>query len=353
MKPGRVTLVSNTKNTFVLKDIELLESMGFKVFLIYSPAFKDPLRFFWNRIREFFLSVYYLPKSDALFSWFNDYHAVIPLWIAKRLRLDSTIIVGGYDAVASPELAYGIFVKKNLRSSVAQRNYEQTKTIWVVHKSLALGCSNSDKNSKMRSGILSFLPELKTPIREVPTAYDAEFWKCIQTKTPKTLLTVANIPDERTFKRKGIPLFFKLAASLPEFHFTIAGIAPHLLHKKELPKNVRYLGKQTREALRRLFSQSTYYFQGSKIEGLPNVLCEAMLCECIPVGNGVFGIPDAIGDSGFVFDATQGIDPIRAFLKKEVQGLGTKARQRIKKRYPFERRKAFFEEKLNQQEKNE
>ena len=353
MKSRKVSLVSNTKNTFVVKDIELLEGMGHKVFLIYSPAFDDPIRFFWNRIREFSLSLFYLTQSDAVFSWFNDYHSVIPLWIARRLGLNATIIVGGYDAVSSPELEYGIFLKKNLRRYFAHQNYKRARAIWVVHKSLAKGCPNAIKNSEIRSGIHSFIPDLKTPIREVPTAYDSEFWKCIETKTPKTVLTVANIADDRTFKRKGIPLFLKLATSLPEYHFTIAGIDKQVLHKKELPKNVRCLGKQTREALRQLFSENTYYFQGSEIEGLPNVLCEAMLCECIPIGKSVFGIPDAIGASGFVFESAEGMDDIRAFLKKEAKGLGTKARQRIKKSYPIERRKAFFDQTLNQPPKDE
>jgi glycosyltransferase involved in cell wall biosynthesis len=34
-------------------------------------------------------------------------------------------------------------------------------------------------------------------------------------------------------------------------------------------------------------------------EGLPNALCEAMLCGCVPVGTKRNGIPTAIGDCGF------------------------------------------------------
>ena len=46
MKSGRVTLVCNVKNTFVMKDVELLESMGYYVYLIHSPPYQRPSSFF-------------------------------------------------------------------------------------------------------------------------------------------------------------------------------------------------------------------------------------------------------------------------------------------------------------------
>ena len=52
MSLRKVTLVTNQKNTFVIKDIDLLEQMGFHVFIIYSPSYKDPFRFFWNRLQK-------------------------------------------------------------------------------------------------------------------------------------------------------------------------------------------------------------------------------------------------------------------------------------------------------------
>ena len=55
-------------------------------------------------------------------------------------------------------------------------------------------------------------------------------------------------------------------------------------------------------ALRKYFSTSQFYIQASRLEGLPNALCEAMLCECIPIGNSVFGIPSAIGNTGMLFE---------------------------------------------------
>lgn len=350
MHSGKITLICNLKNTFVVKDIALLEQMGYQVFLIHSPPYSDPLRFFWNRIREALLSLIYIPQSKACFSWFNDYHSSIPLALSRFFKTPFTLIVGGYDAVASQRLDYGIFLKKNFRQTLARWNYTYADSIWVVHKSLAEGCPNAAVDSGVQSGIQFFMPHLKTKIREVPTAYDSTFWKNSKPKKPKSVLTVANISDQRTFERKGIPLFIEMAKALPDFKFTLVGIEKTLEANTSYPKNVAVLGKQTREALQTLYGSHTYYFQGSQIEGLPNVLCEAMLCECIPIGKKVFGIPDAIGDTGFLFDSTTSIEKITSFFSSENTGLGTNARQRIKEHYPLIRRKKAFETSLMQDE---
>ena len=342
MKAGRVTLVCNVKNTFVMKDVELLESMGYCVYLIHSPPYSDPIRFLFNRVRELFMGFYCALFSDAFFSWFNDYHTTISLFWAKILGKPTTIIVGGFDAVSSRSLGYGIFLKKNFRQSLARLNYKTCDQIWVVHNSLRDGCPNAKEDSATRSGIRTFMPELKTPIYVVPTAYDNSFWRLESDKKPKSVITVANISDSRTLERKGIPLFIDLARSLPDFHFTIAGILSRKKLKSRLPANVQLLGTQTRDELKRLYGKHQFYFQGSKVEGLPNVLCEAMLCECIPLGKAVFGIPDAIGTTGLIFQAKDAIPKAIKFLKSKKKYNGANARKQIKEEYPLERREKAF-----------
>lgn len=347
----KITLVSSLQNTFVVKDKLLLEQLGYKVLSIQSPPHRDFIRFFWNRIRELVLSFRYVSKSEAVYSWFNDYHSTAALFWAKCFKKPSVILVGGYDAVSSKKLGYGIFLKKNLRQRLARWNYTNASEIWVVHKSLSEGCSAAAKQDGTRSGILNFLPDLKTPIREIPTGYDPTFWQKEGTKKSKTILTVANIADSRTYERKGIPLFIALAKALPDYEFTIAGIQTDRSGLDVLPNNIRLLGTLDRNGLKKQYSTHQFYFQGSQVEGLPNVLCEAMLCECIPIGNTVFGIPDAIGSTGHLFEGAKDLDSVLAFLNnlehKTTSAMGQQARARIQKHVPISRRIQAFENQLN------
>lgn len=343
----KVIFICNVKNTFVTNDIILLEEMGYKVLFIYSPAYKDPFRFLLNRIKEFFLCIIYIPKAEALFSWFNDYHTIIPLGISRIFNKPFITIVGGYDAVANDSLKYGLFLKKNIRRAIGIWNFKKTNEIWVVDKTLSEGCSFAKKDSKTISGIKYFIPDLNTPIFEVPTAYDFNFWKKKKIKIPKTVLTVANISDQRTFERKGIPIFSFLAEQLPDFKFTLAGM-DYELKRNSFPTNVKIIGKQNDQQLKSLYGVNEYYFQGSKIEGLPNVLCEAMLCECIPLGNKVFGIPEAIGDTGIIFEGLNDIKKVVKLLKEDKRKDGLKARERIIKKYSKNRREAQFKRVLKQ-----
>jgi glycosyltransferase involved in cell wall biosynthesis len=74
-----------------------------------------------------------------------------------------------------------------------------------------------------------------------------------------------------------------------------------------------------------------------------------MLCECIPLGTNVFGIPDVIGDTGYIFNASDSLKTVISFIRSlgNPQKLGEKARQRIAKHYSISKREMAFKEVLS------
>ena len=335
----KATFVYSVLTSFVKKDIEILNNMNVSLHQIRSHPHKDFFNFSRNRFIELLKSILFIPKSQIVICWFCDYHGLIPLLLSRIFKKKFVVIVGGYDAVSYKELNYGVFQKRNLRRRIACWIYNHATEIWVVHKSLKYGCKNSKNMLNIDSGIKIFLKNINTEIKEVATGYDFSFWKPTKNRRNKnTILTVANIDNFRTFKRKGLPQFIELARSLHDFKFTIVGLSKKMILDIEKPKNITLIGKVNSNKLIELYSENFFYYQGSIIEGLPNVLCEAMLCECVPIGNNVFGISDAIGDTGFIFHGFEELYKVKKFLKSNVYLNGKKARERIKKKYPLYKR---------------
>ena len=122
---------------------------------------------------------------------------------------------------------------------------------------------------------------------------------------------------------------------LPNKEFLIVGESGiNISDYIKLEPNVKVLGVQNKLQIKSLYQKSKFYFQGSRLEGLPNSLCEAMLCGCVPIGSKVFGIPDAIGSTGILFDIEKDLAQVADFINSNI---GTKefknARKRIKKKF--------------------
>ena len=343
------TIVYTIKRSFVKSDISILEALDYNVFQIQSPPKKTVLAFVINRIKEKIKSIYYVSRSKILIIWFNDYHAFIPILFSKLFLKKSVIVVGGYDAIVDEQNQHGLFFNTGLRSILAKINYSLVSEIWVVHKSLEKGCRYAKAKFNIISGVRSFSNNKNLLIKEINTGYDTRFWN-YDTRSEKTgVLTAAFFSDERVINIKGLQAFNKLASLVPEVPFTIVGETKIQIDNfLDLSPNVNVIGVQTKTQMKDLYQKHKFYFQGSRLEGLPNSLCEAMLCGCLPIGSRVFGIPDIIGNTGILFDTEKDLDQIKDYIMLDTGEKESKfARNRIISKFDILRRTEKIKENID------
>ncbi|MGQ9507703.1 MAG: glycosyltransferase family 4 protein, partial [Candidatus Bathycorpusculaceae bacterium] len=285
------------------------------------PTFRNPLN-----ILKLFLEI---ARVDLVYTWFAGTNAFFSALFSKLLRKKSLVVVGGYDAAYVPEINYGIFVSR-WRRTLARFTYKHVDLVLVVDAFLK---KNILINTRLK---------IAHKIVVVPTGYDASEWKPSDEAKEDLVLTVSAI-SELTIKRKGLDTFVKASTYLPHVKFVLVGkiVDDSIKQLKGAPgSNVLFTGYLSGKDLLHYYQRAKVYCQLSMYEGLPNALCEAMLCECIPVGTKHGGIPTAIGDVGFYvpygnIEAT--VKAIREALNCNGKK-GEAARERIKNHFPLKAR---------------
>src|SRR2546425_12958201 len=93
----------------------------------------------------------------------------------------------------------------------------------------------------------------------------------------------AVVKERRRLRVKGIDILAEAARRLPGMTFIVIGVDSHLTGNVQPPLNMRFLPVMNRMELLPYYQRAKVYCLPSLREGLPNSLCEAMLCGCIPV----------------------------------------------------------------------
>jgi glycosyltransferase involved in cell wall biosynthesis len=131
----------------------------------------------------------------------------------------------------------------------------------------------------------------------------------------------------------------------------IAGEGPRL----NIPRNLKIIGFIPRLQLLKYYIEARVFCLFSLTEGMSNVLCEAMLCECVPVGSNVTFIPEIIGDCGFVVthrDIEEMKNKVEAAMQSD-PSMGKRARQRILDNYSLKTREKTLCNLINEELKTE
>ncbi len=323
-----ILFVHTSFSSFVRIDYETLAKHYPVKRFQYRPS-KTLLQNAINQVKLLFWLLTNIGKARYVFIYFADYHSLLPVFIAKLFKKKSALILAGYDVTHLPELKYGSF-SNPLRGFCAKFSMENTTYLAPVDESLIQDAKKWVKN-------------IKGEIQTIPFGYDPQKWFC-DTPKEKFVLSVGPYDSMQRIKIKGVDLLLKVAEMLEQYRFILVGVNESL--KSELPNltNVEYVGKIPQEELRKYYSRSKVYIQISLREGLPNALCEAMLCECIPVGSKVNGIPNAIGDAGFLVEKREP-DKVLETIKEALNSspeLGAKARERIKQQFPPDQREKWL-----------
>lgn len=317
----KILFVRPHNSSFIQKDLELLN----KHFDIKEIDFVFSGKTLKTKITNLFNMALGVLWADITFSWFADYHAFWAVRLSKVFRKKSIVVVGGYEVAKVPEIGYGAML--DIRSKgVVRYVLDNADKVLTVDESLK-------KDAIKNIGVTG------ENILTIPTGYDYEKYKPKGEKK-NLVITVGNISDN-VIKRKGFDTFIKAAKYVQNAEFILIGKTLDDSIKSLMdiaPENVEFTGYVSEDELIRYYQKAKVYCQLSIYEGLPNALCEAMLCECVPVGTINCGIPTAIGDAGFYVPYGDPKATAEAINIAMNSNKGKDARERIKNMFSIERR---------------
>jgi len=311
----KILFTSTLFTSFIREDLRLLRQR-YDIDELIGSGPLVPLKAFLRVVR-----------CDVTYTWFASVYAFFIVLFASILGKRSIIVIGGVDVARIPEIHYGIWLSP----------WRVPFVKWALrHAYKVLAVDTSLQHDAKR--LAKYDGE---NIEYVPTGYDASLWKPSGTKEP-FVLTVASCHDYWRMKKKGIDILIDAAGQLPDVRFVIAGFDPRLIEQlgRSMSGNVKVIPFMDQSELLGYYQRAAVYCQPSVTEGLPNSLCEAMLCECVPVGTIAGGIPTAIKNHGFLVpygDAGQLAGAIQNALRAP-RDMGRAGREYIARTFTVERR---------------
>lgn len=317
----KVFFISKGNQSFVKKDIKFLTHNYNLIDLKYDRA--SSFTKLMSVAKQLFLILRLLKNrgNNIIIIWFADYHGLVPTFIAQLSKTPILLMLGGYDTVGIKELKYGVFNNK-LRGIIAKYIIKNASVLLPV-------------TQKLVENLEQFRVQINGRIIELPTSYESNFWVRSTKKIPKTVVTVAHFDSRHRLLVKGVDRFIKWANHSPDLSFRLIGVGRtnRYLQEYNIPNNLEILGFLSQDSIKDHYSECYVYAQLSRSEGLPNAVCEALLCECYIIGTEVGELGNLIRNGGGkIYDGSVTYDT----LSKYVSGLkssNTKGREFVKNKY--------------------
>ena len=310
----RTLLVYQHPSPFVLQDRDLLRKHG-EVHEFRWSSHRHPAR----ALPKWMLR--HRKDFDVVLIWFGDAHASVATRAAQILRKPSVVVIGGYDVSDAP--GYGYLSTKRGRQQ-AKVHFARATQIAAV-------------SSSLRDQLARHFPEATAKTVVLPTGVDLDGFRPRGLRE-RLVLSVAGASEWMRAWVKGWDRIAAAARLLPDVPFRLIGAAPDVRPRLEPPKNVEVRGPVAQAELVAEYQRAAVYLQASRSEGLPNTVLEAMASGCVPVVTRVGGMPDLVGDAGFVVGETP--EQIASAVRRALDSpdIGPRARARIVDHFSAERR---------------
>lgn len=286
MQKQSILFVYVNYSSFVKADFEILSTFANVTKYQFKPG-KGIFRTGIELLKELIFLIFNGFKFDSVFIWFGDYHSLFPVLYSKIFKKKSFVVIGGYDVSTLSEYGYGSF-SHPIRSFFTRNTFKYVDICFPVAEAL-------------RKKLLLINPKARA--ETIATSTDSERFNFSDNERSKQIITVSGTENHQRLMVKGLDRFRELATHLPEFEFIIIGATDAVKSYFEpLPSNLTLLPPQQFDQLTQYYENASFYAQLSRSEGLPNALCEAMLCGCIPVGTNVGDIQITIGNAGITIE---------------------------------------------------
>ena len=325
--------------TFIQTEIKLL-SDEFNLISI-NQNWERKILLPFNLIRQVIFLVINIRKVDTILISFGGYWSFFPALFSDLLGKKVAIVMHGTDCVSFPEIEYGN-LRNPILSFVTKKSLQWASIILPVSESLVYTENNYYSSKTLKFGYNYHLSNIKTPYKVIHNGLNILDWvrdnEIIRNKT-----SFVTVLGEGKIKIKGVDLIIEVASRFPNSIFYLAGIEN--VKGYNIPKNIICKGRLTPEELKVLFNQSQFYLQLSNTEGFGVALCEAMLCECIPLVSDVNFLPTIVGDSGFVLKKRNSkmlFDLMNTALNSDLINLEKKVRNRILDNFSVENRQRLL-----------
>jgi glycosyltransferase involved in cell wall biosynthesis len=301
------------KSTFGLKDYQIISRFSDCKLVNFNYTTK-PL-FPIKTLIYIFKIIASLPFNNIYITQHIGYHTFFVSILTTIFKKKLILLAGGSDCFSYNIINYGNF-NKSILAICTKYACQKAHTIILKHISMYKFIDTYNFKDGQTKGLSQHVKNLDHKIKVIENGYDHKYFYCNSSKESNTFVTVANNlgKENNVIHLKGIDLIIESAKSLENCTFIIIG---GKLNKSnsEIPKNIKVIEQIDQESLRQYYSTSSFYLQLSVSEGFPNSLCEAMLCECIPIVSNITSMPEIIQNNGLILKKRNALDLINLIQK--------------------------------------